>query len=122
MVSSARLIKFASLLWPQSKPRFVLSRTLRITTTTVAMVVDVVRAVGPRAASSTVLVRLGRLPGDAVAVARAVSVLGEHAELPAVAALAGLEEQAVAAPVEAEAPTRPRRRRAASRPSCPPVS
>ena len=59
--------------------------------------VDVVRAVGPRAASSTVLVRLGRLPGDAVAVARAVSVLGEHAELPAVAALAGLEEQAVAA-------------------------
>ena len=59
--------------------------------------VGVVRAVGPRAASSTVLVRLGRLPGDAVAVARAVSVLGEHAELPAVAALAGLEEQAVAA-------------------------
>ena len=51
----------------------------------------VVRAVGPRAASSTVLVRLGRLPGDAVAVARAVSVLGEHAEVPAVAALAGLE-------------------------------
>ena len=57
----------------------------------------VVRAVGPRAASSTVLVRLGRLPGAAVAVARAVSVLGEHAEVPAVAALAGLEEQAVAA-------------------------
>ena len=58
--------------------------------------VEVVRAVGPRAASSTVLVRLSRLPGDAVAVARAVSVLGEHAELPAVAALAGLEEQTVA--------------------------
>ena len=55
------------------------------------------RAVGPRAASSTVLLRLGRLPGDAVGVARAVSVLGEHAELPAVAALAGLGEPAVAA-------------------------
>ena len=63
----------------------------------VAANVEVVRAVGPRAASSTVLVRLGRLPGDAVAVARAVSVLGEHAELPAVAALAGLPEPAVAA-------------------------
>jgi len=58
---------------------------------------DVVRAVGPRAASSTVLVRLGRLPGGAAAVARAVSVLGESAELPAVAALAGLDEPAVAA-------------------------
>ncbi|HYI19920.1 MAG TPA: LuxR C-terminal-related transcriptional regulator, partial [Solirubrobacteraceae bacterium] len=63
----------------------------------VAANVGVVRAVGPRAASSTVLVRLGRLPGDAVAVARAVSVLGEHAQLPAVAALAGLGEPAVAA-------------------------
>jgi tetratricopeptide (TPR) repeat protein len=59
--------------------------------------IDVVRAVGPRAASSTVLLRLGRLPGEAVRVARAVSVLGEHAELPAVAALAGLDEAAVAA-------------------------
>ena len=36
-------------------------------------------------------------PRDAVAVARAVSVLGESAELPAVAALAGLDEPAVAA-------------------------
>jgi DNA-binding CsgD family transcriptional regulator len=58
--------------------------------------VELVRAVGPRAASSTVLVRLARLPAAAVAVARAVSVLGESAELPAVAALAGLDEQAVA--------------------------
>jgi DNA-binding NarL/FixJ family response regulator len=59
--------------------------------------VGVVRAVGPRAASSTVLVRLGRLPADAAAVARAVSVLGDSAELPAVAALAGLDEPDVAA-------------------------
>jgi DNA-binding CsgD family transcriptional regulator len=59
--------------------------------------VDVVRAVGPRAASSTVLVRLARLAHRAVAVARSVSVLGESAELPAVAALAGLDEPAVAA-------------------------
>jgi DNA-binding CsgD family transcriptional regulator len=59
--------------------------------------VGVVRAVGPRAASSTVLVRLARLHGDAIAVARAVSVLGENAELPAVAGLAGLGEDAVAA-------------------------
>ena len=57
----------------------------------------VVRAVGPRAASGTVLVRLARLPAGAAAVARAVSVLGESAELPAVAALAGLDEPSVAA-------------------------
>ena len=57
----------------------------------------VVRAVGPRAASSTVLVRLGRLPAGAAAVARAVSILGDSAQLPAVAALAGLDEPAVAA-------------------------
>ena len=59
--------------------------------------VGIVQAVGPRAASSTVLVRLSRLSGAAAAVARAVSVLGESAELPAVAALAGLGEDAVAA-------------------------
>ena len=55
-----------------------------------------VRSVGPRAVSSTVLLRLARLPRDAAAVARAVSVLGESAELQAVAALAGLREVAVA--------------------------
>jgi DNA-binding CsgD family transcriptional regulator len=59
--------------------------------------VDAVRAVGPRAVSSTVLLRLARLPADAAAVARAVSVLGESAELPVVAALAELDEEAVAA-------------------------
>jgi DNA-binding CsgD family transcriptional regulator len=59
--------------------------------------IDAVRAVGPRAVSSTVLLRLARLPADAAAVTRAVSVLGEGAKLPVVAALAGLDEAAVAA-------------------------
>ena len=59
--------------------------------------VDVVRAVGPRAVSSTVLLRLSRLSEDARAVARATAVLGESAELPRVAALAGRDERAVAA-------------------------
>ena len=77
--------------------------------------IDVVRAVGPRAASSTVLVRLGRLPGEAAAVARAVSVLGESAELPAVAALAGLDEPAVAAATGALARDRDPPRRPAAR-------
>ena len=58
---------------------------------------DVVRAIGPRAVSSTVLLRLARLPADAAAVARAVAVLGESAALPAVAALAGLRRARVAA-------------------------
>jgi DNA-binding CsgD family transcriptional regulator len=56
----------------------------------------VVRAVGPRAVSSSVLLRLSRLSGDARAVARATAVLGESAELPRVAALAGRDERAVA--------------------------
>ncbi|HTE63131.1 MAG TPA: AAA family ATPase, partial [Solirubrobacteraceae bacterium] len=59
--------------------------------------VDAVRAVGPRAVASTVLLRLARLPADAAAVTRAVSVLGESAKLPVVAALSGLDEPAVAA-------------------------
>ncbi|HYI18304.1 MAG TPA: AAA family ATPase [Solirubrobacteraceae bacterium] len=57
----------------------------------------VVRAVGPRAVSSTVLLRLSRLSDDARAVARATAVLGESADLPRVAALAGIDERAVAA-------------------------
>ena len=48
-----------------------------------------VRAVGPRAVASTVLLRLARLPADAAAVTRAAAVLGESAELPVIAALAG---------------------------------
>jgi DNA-binding NarL/FixJ family response regulator len=67
--------------------------------------VGVVRAVGPRAASATVLLRLGRLPADAAAVARAVAVLGESATVPAVAGLAGLDEAAVAAATGALART-----------------
>ena len=39
---------------------------------------DAVRAIGPRAVARTVLLRLGRLPESAVAVARAVAVLGEQ--------------------------------------------
>jgi DNA-binding NarL/FixJ family response regulator len=58
--------------------------------------VDVVADIGPRAVSRTVLLRLARLPDDAVRVARAVAVLGESADLPAVAALAELSEQQVA--------------------------
>ncbi len=55
-----------------------------------------VREIGTRAVSRTVLLRLSRLPADAVAVARAVAVLGESSRLPAVAALTGLEEAVVA--------------------------
>ena len=55
-----------------------------------------VREIGTRAVSRTVLLRLSRLPADAVAVARAVAVLGDSAGLPAVAALTGLEEATVA--------------------------
>jgi DNA-binding NarL/FixJ family response regulator len=58
--------------------------------------VDVVADIGPRAVSRTVLLRLARLPDEAVSVARAVAVLGESADLPAVAALAELTEQQVA--------------------------
>jgi DNA-binding CsgD family transcriptional regulator/Flp pilus assembly protein TadD len=55
-----------------------------------------VREIGHRAVSRTVLLRLSRLPGDAAAVARAVAVLGDSSGLPAVAALAGLDEATVA--------------------------
>lgn len=51
-----------------------------------------VRAIGPRAVSRTVLLRLARLPQPAVAVARAVAILGEQPGLPAAAALAGIDE------------------------------
>jgi DNA-binding CsgD family transcriptional regulator len=57
---------------------------------------DVIRDVGPRAVSHTVLLRLARLPADALAVAGAVAVLGDGAPLPATAALARLDEQRVA--------------------------
>ncbi len=57
---------------------------------------DVVRAIGSRAVSSSVLLRLARLPPEAATVARAIAILGEGAELPLVAALAGLDEPRVA--------------------------
>ena len=60
--------------------------------------VGVVRAIGPRAVSRSVLLRLRRLEGTAIAVAQALAVLGDGANLRAVAALAevGTEEAAAA--------------------------
>ena len=51
---------------------------------------------GPRAASRSVLVRLARLGGDATAVARALAVLGEGADLWTAAALGGVEDEQAA--------------------------
>jgi tetratricopeptide (TPR) repeat protein len=59
-----------------------------------------VRGIGQVAVARTVLLRLRRLPEPAVAVARAVAVLGEQPGLPAVAALAGAEEPAAAAAIQ----------------------
>ncbi|HEX2232246.1 MAG TPA: AAA family ATPase, partial [Thermoleophilaceae bacterium] len=55
-----------------------------------------VREVGPKAVSRAVVVRLARLPEEAVRVARAVAILGDGAELAAVAALTGLDEESAA--------------------------
>jgi DNA-binding SARP family transcriptional activator/tetratricopeptide (TPR) repeat protein len=57
---------------------------------------DVVRAVGSRAVSSLVLMRLRRLTPEAVQAARAVAVLGAGAQLPWVAELARLADDAAA--------------------------
>ena len=62
----------------------------------VAMHARVVRETGPRAVSGTVLRRLGRLPRESVAVARAVAVLGEAADVATVARIADLDEWHVA--------------------------
>ena len=51
--------------------------------------------IGARAVSHVVLGRLGRLSADAIAVARAVAVLGDGAPRSAVVALAGLDIQRV---------------------------
>ncbi len=56
-----------------------------------------VRAIGPRAVSRTVALRLARLPADAVATAQAVAVLGDGAAVSDVARLVGLDEERVAA-------------------------
>ncbi len=65
-----------------------------------------VNAIGSRAVASLVLMRLARLPDAATTAARAVAVLGDGAELPAVAALADLSEdecaRAIAALVRTE--------------------
>jgi DNA-binding CsgD family transcriptional regulator len=58
-----------------------------------------VREIGPRGAARTVLLRLARLPADAIPVARAIAVLGESAELPSVTELAGLDEARAAAAI-----------------------
>jgi DNA-binding CsgD family transcriptional regulator len=57
---------------------------------------EMIRELGPRAVSRAVLLRLARLSDDDLAVARALAVLGEGAELGELAALAGIEEAAVA--------------------------
>jgi DNA-binding CsgD family transcriptional regulator len=60
--------------------------------------VSAVSDLGPRAVARAVLVRLARLPAAADRLAQAAAVLGDGAELPLVAALAGLEpDEAVAA-------------------------
>jgi DNA-binding SARP family transcriptional activator len=59
----------------------------------------VVLAVGSRAVSSQVLMRLRRLPAQCLVVARSVAVLGDHARLPHVAAHAGLDDAGAASAV-----------------------
>jgi DNA-binding CsgD family transcriptional regulator/Flp pilus assembly protein TadD len=56
----------------------------------------VVREIGPRAVSRTVILRLARLSAESKLVAQAVAVLGEDAALHAVAALAELDEATAA--------------------------
>ncbi|MER6123778.1 BTAD domain-containing putative transcriptional regulator [Streptomyces sp. NPDC001795] len=63
--------------------------------------VGTVTELGPRAVSGLVLARLAELPPASATVARAIAVLGDGAELPAVAQLTGLSESAAA---EAMAP------------------
>ena len=58
--------------------------------------VDTVRAVGSRAVSSLVTLRLRRMPSAVTAAARAVAVLGDAADLPTVAALAQQPEAEMA--------------------------
>lgn len=62
---------------------------------------DTVMAIGSRAVSSMVLLRLRRLPDEVLAVARAAAVLGDGAPLPVVAALAELPEDRAASALAA---------------------
>ncbi|MTD45083.1 hypothetical protein GKE82_12470 [Conexibacter sp. W3-3-2] len=59
--------------------------------------VGAVLEVGPRAVSRTVLLRLARLDADALALARAVALLGDEADLGVAAELAGLDRARAAA-------------------------
>ena len=59
--------------------------------------VGAVLHVGTRAVSRSVLLRLARLSPDAIAVAQAVAVLGEGADLPSTAVLSECSEERVAA-------------------------
>ena len=56
-----------------------------------------VHDIGPRAVSRGVLLRLARLPGPAVEVARAVAVMGNGSDLVTITAFTGLDESVVAA-------------------------
>lgn len=62
--------------------------------------VDTVRAVGSRAVSALVMLRLRRMPAPIGAAARAVAVLGQAAGLPTVAELARLPEEEAAAALD----------------------
>ena len=62
-----------------------------------ALHVGVIADLGPAAVSRAVLLRLRRLPDDAVSLANAVAVLGDGTDLRVVAALAGLTTAAAAA-------------------------
>lgn len=63
----------------------------------VARELAAVNELGPRAVLRTVLVRLAGLPADATELARAIAVLGQTADLPLAAALAGLDTDAAGA-------------------------
>jgi DNA-binding CsgD family transcriptional regulator len=61
---------------------------------------SVVRAQGPSTISRATFLRLGRLSEAAIAIARAVALLGAGAQLPHTAKLAGVSEDAVAATID----------------------
>jgi len=61
----------------------------------VAASVDRVTAITPQAIANSVLIRIGRMPDGAAEIARAAAVLGDGADPGAVAALSGLEIEAV---------------------------
>ncbi len=56
---------------------------------------------GPATVARSVLARLARMPAECVALARAVAVLGDHAELDLAAALADVDPQAAARAADA---------------------